>query len=222
MATEFVLNAEHRTDLGKGASRRLRHTGKVPAIIYGSGKEPTPITFEHNELAHQIESEAFFSRILKVKLDGKDQSAIVKDLQRHPSKPVILHIDLQRISATETIRVNVPIHFLNEEESPGVREGGLISHNITEVEIQCLPANLPEFIEADLSELDLNEIYHLTDLKLPEGVEIVELTHGESHDQAVASVHIPRAVQEIDETETDVDATEAEGDAAEGDADAAE
>ncbi|VAW93923.1 LSU ribosomal protein L25p [hydrothermal vent metagenome] len=219
MSAEFVLNAEHRADMGKGASRRLRQTGKVPAIIYGSGKEPTPIMFDHNELAHQVANEAFFSHILKVNLDGKEQNAIVKDLQRHPSHPIIMHIDLQRISASETIRVNVPIHFINEELSPGVREGGLISHNISEVEVQCLPANLPEFIEADLGELDLNAIYHLTDLKLPKDVEIVELTHGDSHDQAVASVHMPRAVQETDEVEAgETDA--AEGEAAEGDADA--
>jgi len=220
MSAEFVLNAELRADMGKGASRRLRHAGKVPAIIYGSGKEPTPITLEHNELAHQIENEAFFSHILSVKLDGKDESAIVKDLQRHPSHPIIMHIDLQRISANETIRVNVPIHFINEELSPGVREGGLISHSISEVEVQCLPGKLPEYIEADLSELDLNDIYHLTDLKLPEGVEIVELTHGESHDQAVASVHMPRAVKETDETE--VAGTEAEGTPAEGDAESSD
>ncbi len=220
MSAEFILNAELRADMGKGASRRLRHAGKVPAIIYGSGKEPTPITLEHNELAHQIENEAFFSHILSVKLDGKDESAIVKDLQRHPSRPIIMHIDLQRISATETIRVNVPIHFINEEQSPGVREGGLISHSISEVEVQCLPGNLPEYIEADLSALDLNAIFHLTDLQLPEGVEIVELTHGESHDQAVASVHIPRAAKEVDEDEAI--APEAEGEAAEGDAESSD
>ncbi len=221
MSAEFVLNAELRADMGKGASRRLRHAGKVPAIIYGSGKEPTPITLEHNELAHQIENEAFFSHILSVKLEGKDESAIVKDLQRHPSRPIIMHMDLQRISATETIRVNVPIHFINEEQSPGVREGGLISHSISEVEVQCLPANLPEYIEADLGELDLNSIYHLTDLKLPEGVEIVELTHGESHDQAVASVHIPRAAKEETE-EGEAGAPAAEGEAAEGDAESSD
>ena len=221
MSNEFVLNAELRADMGKGASRRLRHAGKVPAIIYGSGKEPTPITLEHNELAHQVDNEAFFSHILSVKLDGKDESAIVKDLQRHPSRPIIMHMDLQRISATETIRVNVPIHFINEELSPGVREGGLISHSISEVEIQCLPGKLPEYIEADLGELDLNAIFHLTDLKLPEGVEIVELTHGESHDQAVASVHMPRAAKETDEDEAVV-GTDAEGEAAEGDAESSE
>ncbi len=203
MSTDFVLNAEPRTDMGKGASRRLRHAGKVPAIMYGAGKDPTPICLEHNELAHQLENEAFFSHILAVKLDGKEESAIVKDLQRHPSKPIIMHMDLQRVSANEEIRVSVPLHFLNEATAPGVREGGLVTHNITEVEVQCLPKDLPEFIEVDLGNLELNEICHLTDIKLPSGVEIVELTHGEEHDQAVASIHMPRAAKE--ETEEGIE-----------------
>ena len=198
MSAEFVLNAELRSDLGKGASRRLRQSGKVPAVIYGAGKEPTPITLEHNELAHQVENEAFFSHILTVKLGGKDESAVVKDLQRHPSRPFILHMDLQRVSATDKIRVHVPVHFINESLAPGVKAGGLVTHMITEIEVQCLPADLPEFIEADLSALELNGIYHLTDFKLPKGVEIVELTHGESHDQAVASIHVTRAAKEAD------------------------
>jgi len=201
MSNDFVLNAELRTDTGKGASRRLRLDGKVPAILYGAGKEPTAITLTHNELAHQIENEAFFSHILKVNLGGNGEQAIVKDLQRHPSRPIIMHIDLQRVSATEKIRVNVPVHFINEDIAPGVKEGGLITHNLTEVEVACLPANLPEFIEADLSGLELNAIFHLSDLKLPEGTELVELSHGEGHDQAVASVHMPRAAKETTEEE---------------------
>jgi len=196
MANDFVLNAELRTDMGKGASRRLRHAGKVPAILYGAGEEPTALTLEHNQLAHQIENEAFFSHILKVKVAGKDRQAIVKDLQRHPSRPIIMHIDLQRVSAKEKIRVQVPIHFVNEEKSPGVHEGGLVAHMLTEVEVACLPADLPEYIEADLSELAINDIFHLSDLKLPKGAELVELSHGEGHDQAVASVHLPRAAKE--------------------------
>jgi len=210
MSVKFELNAEPRADLGKGASRRLRHAGKVPAIIYGVG-EPTPIMFEHNEVAHQIDNEAFFSHILTINFDGKSESAIIKDLQRHPSKPIVLHMDLQRVSATETIRVNVPIHFINEEAGPGVYAGGLVTHMISEVEVQCLPGILPEYIEADLGKLEIGDIYHLSDLIAPEGVEIVELTHGDSHDQAVASVHLPRAaIEETDEAEAEVPA---EGDA---------
>ena len=206
MSEDFVLNAELRADTGKGASRRLRHAGKVPAILYGAGKEPTALTLIHNELAHQVENEAFFSHILKVNVDGKGEQAIVKDLQRHPSRPVIMHIDLQRVSATEKIRVQVPIHFVNEDKAPGVKEGGLITHSVTEVEIACLPGNLPEYIEVDLSGLELNDIFHLTDIKLPEGTELVELTHGEGHDQPVASVHMPRAAKETSEEEEGAEA----------------
>ena len=195
--TDFVLTAELRNDMGKGASRRLRSTGMVPAILYGGHKDPTSITLIHNELVHQLSNEAFFSHILTVKLDGQDESAIVKDVQRHPSKPVILHIDLQRVSATENIRVHVPLHFINANIAPGVKEsGGIVTHNLIEVEVQCLPKDLPEFIEVDLGNMALNEIIHLSDLKLPAGVELVELSHGESHDQAVASIHLPRAAKE--------------------------
>jgi len=197
--SDFVLTAELRNDMGKGASRRLRGAGKVPAILYGGHKEPTSISLIHNELQHQLENEAFFSHILTVKLDGNEESAIVKDVQRHPSKPLILHMDLQRVSATENIRVHVPLHFINEATSPGVKAGGLVAHSMIEVEVQCLPKNLPEFIEVDLANLELNEIVHLSDLKLPADVELVELLHGGEHDQAVASIHMPRAAKESTE-----------------------
>jgi large subunit ribosomal protein L25 len=199
--TDFILTAEMRNDMGKGASRRLRGAGKVPAILYGGHKEPTSISLIHNELAHQLANEAFFSHILTIKLGSGEENAIVKDVQRHPSKPVILHIDLQRVSATENIRVHVPLHFINAATAPGVKEsGGVVAHSLIEVEVQCLPKNLPEFIEVDLGNLGLNQIIHLTDLKLPPGVELVELLHGEAHDQAVASIHLPRAAKEAEET----------------------
>jgi len=197
--TDFVLTAEPRNDMGKGASRRLRGAGKVPAILYGGHKDPTSISLIHNELVHQLENEAFFSHILTVNLGGNEESAIVKDIQRHPSKPLILHMDLQRVSATENIRVHVPLHFINEATAPGVKEGGLVTHSLIEVEVQCLPKNLPEFIEIDLANLGLNEIVHLSDIKLPSGVALVELLHGEEHDQAVASIHLPRAAKESTE-----------------------
>lgn len=203
MSTDFVLNAESRADMGKGASRRLRHAGKVPAILYGTGKEPTPISLGHNELAHQLENEAFFSHILTIKLGGQDESVIIKDLQRHPSRPVILHADFQRVSATEKIHVHVPLHFLNEATSPGVRAGGLVTHSIIEVEVACYPKDLPEYLEVDLGDLELDAICHLSDIKIPEGVEVVELSHGEGHDQAVASIHMPRAVKEEETTEAE-------------------
>jgi len=192
----FVLEAEARNDLGKGASRRLRRLGKVPAVLYGSGKEPTALSVEHTDLLHKLENEAFFSHILTVKVGGTEESAIVKDLQRHPSKPRVLHMDLQRVSASEKIRVHIPLHFSNEEQSPGVKEGGLVTHNVTETEIACLPKDLPEYLEVDLINLDLDGIIHLSDIKLPAGVELVELSHGEGHDQPVAAIHLPRAAKE--------------------------
>jgi len=199
MSTDFVLNAESRNDLGKGASRRLRRTDKVPAIIYGSGKDPKAIMLVHHEVANQLENEAFYSHILTLNVDGKAEKAILKDLQRHPSRPIIMHMDFQRVSANEKIRVHVPLHYINEATSPGVREGGLVTHNMTDVEVHCLPKDLPEFIEVDLGNLEVNGIFHLTDIKLPSGVELIELTHGEGHDQPVAAIHMPRAAKESSE-----------------------
>ena len=199
MAENYILEAESRDDLGKGASRRLRRTGKVPGIMYGAGKEPTSISLNHNELFHHLENEAFFSHILTVKLGGKEESVILKDLQRHPSKPVINHIDLQRVNANETIRMNVPLHFMNEDTAPGVQEGGLVAHSISEIEISCLPKDLPEFIEVDLGNLVMDGIFHMSDIVAPSGVELVEMSHGADHDQPVASIHMPRAVKEEEE-----------------------
>jgi len=215
MAENFILEAEPRDDLGKGASRRLRRTGKVPAIMYGAGKEPTSISLDQNKLAHHLENEAFFSHILTVKLNGKEDSAILKDVQRHPSKPVINHIDLQRVNANETIRMNVPLHFMNEDTAPGVQEGGLVTHSISEIEISCLPKDLPEFIEADLGALELDGIFHMSDISAPSGVELVELSHGADHDQPVASIHMPRAVKEEEEAPSEA-AAAAEGGEEEG------
>ena len=195
----FVLVAEARNDLGKSASRRLRRQGKVPTILYGAGKEPTSLSVGHNDLLHKLENEAFFSHILTVQIGGSTENAIIKDLQRHPSKPVVLHMDLQRVNMSEKIRVHIPLHFTNEDTSPGVRAGGIVTHSQTETEITCLPKDLPEFLEVELGNLELDGIIHLSDIKLPAGVEIVELTHGEGHDQPVASIHLPRAAKEAEE-----------------------
>ena len=217
MSESFVVEAEPRTDLGKGASRRLRREGKVPGVIYGAGKEPVSITLTHNELAHQLENEAFFSHILTVKVGKNEDQAILKDLQRHPSKPVVLHVDLQRVSAKEKIRVHVPLHFLNEETSPGVKAGGLVSHHITEVEVSCLPADLPEYIEVDLGDLELEGNVHLSDISIPSGTELVELSHGEGHDQSVITIHLPRGAHEEEEEEAEaVEAAEVAPAAGEG------
>ena len=199
MAISFELNAEPRSDMGKGASRRLRHAGKVPAIIYGGSKDPEALTLSHNEVLRSLEHEAFYSHILTVKIGGSETQAILRDLQRHPSKAVILHMDLQRVSATEKLKTQVPVHLLGEEAAPGVKEGGLVSHDLTEVAVECLPKDLPEYIEVDLSALEIGESIHLSGLTVPEGVTLTELARGEDHDSSVVSIHVKRIVEEIEE-----------------------
>ena len=198
MSVDFTLNAELRDEQqqGKGASRRLRKNGKVPAIIYGGGEDPVSVTFDHDKLAHSLEQEAFYSHILTVDVAGKSQRAILRDLQRHPYKPTVLHMDLMRVREDTAINVHVPLHFKNEDSCPGVKlEGGVISHNIVEVEVSCLPKDLPEFIEVDAAELKLNDSLHLSDIKVADGVTIVEFAHGEGHDHVVVSVHAKRQAE---------------------------
>jgi len=215
MSLNFELEASIRQDLGKGASRRLRHDNKVPAIIYGGNAPPMALVMEHNKVMHSLENEAFYSHILTIKIDGKAEKAVLKDLQRHPYKPAILHLDLQRVNADEKLRMNVPLHFIGEDVAPGVKQaGGVISHLINDVEIACLPRDLPEFIEVDVSGLELNETLHLSDLKLTSGVDLVELQHGPEHDQPVVSIHLPRGAKESDADEveaTDEGEVESEG-----------
>jgi large subunit ribosomal protein L25 len=199
MAISFELNAEPRSDTGKGASRRLRHAGKVPAIIYGGSKDPEPLTLSLNEVIRNLEHEAFYSHILNVKVGSATTRAVLRDLQRHPSRPVILHMDLQRVSESEKIKMQVPLHFLGEDVAPGVKEGGLVSHELTEVEVECLPRDLPEYIDIDISALELGESVHLSELTVPEGVTLLELTRGEGHDQALVSIHVRRGGAEEEE-----------------------
>ncbi len=197
MQENFELICEVRTAEGKGASRRLRREGKVPAILYGGSEAPVPLTLSHNELMKHLEHEAFYSHILTVKHDGKSEKAVLRDVQRHPAKPVVLHIDLLRVSESETLRMNVPLHFLNEETCVGVKQGGgIVSHLMTEVEVSCMPKDLPEYIEVDLADLNVGDSIHLSGLKLPAGVELVELMHGPEHDQAVVNIHLPRGAIE--------------------------
>lgn len=199
MSVDFNITAETRSDMGKGASRRLRHTGKVPAVIYGAGKDAASITIDHNSLFHHLEHEAFYSHILNITVDGKKEKAVLKDLQRHPFKPTILHADFLRVSDKEKLRMNIPLHFIGGEDAPGVRiDGGMITHNVSDVEISCLPGDLPEYLEVDLSELELEHSLHLSDIKLPKGVEIVQLTHGADHDLPIAAIHKTRAVADDD------------------------
>jgi large subunit ribosomal protein L25 len=207
----FELNAETRQDVGKGASRRLRRDGKLPGVIYGSNKDAESITLRHDDVIHQLENEAFYSHILTLNVDKKPEKVVLKDLQRHPYKPSVMHIDFQRISDTEKLTMRVPLHFVNEEKCVGVKTGGgVISHIMTELEISCFPKNLPEYIEVDMLEIDVGEAIHLGDIQLPEGVEIYALLHGGDAAQSVASVQIPRVVEEEDEA-----VESEEGDAAE-------
>jgi len=212
MSATFTLTAELRTDTGKGASRRLRHANRVPAIIYGTDKAPSMLTFKHNELVHACEDEAFFSHILTIDVDGTAEKVIIKDMQRHPAKMQIMHADFQRIDENQALHVNVPLHFLNEESCVGVKAGGIVSHLITELEISCLPADLPEYIEIDMAAIDVGESIHLTDIILPEGVSNVALMQVDhDHDQPVASIHIPRG--EVEPEEVVSEEGEAEGEA---------
>jgi len=204
MSQEFDLIAELREDQGKGASRRLRHEGKVPAIIYGAGRPPRMLAFDHNQVIQQLEQESFYSSVLTIKVGDKSQAAIVKDIQRHPSKRQVLHMDFQRIVAGEKIRMNVPIHFLNQEVAVGVKQGGgSVSHLMSDVEVVCLPKDLPEYLEVDIANLDLNEMIHLSEIKLPAGVEIPELAQGPEHDHAVVSIHPTRARADTEEGEAE-------------------
>jgi large subunit ribosomal protein L25 len=204
MSQEFDLIAELREDQGKGASRRLRHEGKVPAIIYGAGRPPRMLAFDHNQVLQELEQESFYSSVLTIKVGDKSQAAIVKDIQRHPSKRQVLHMDFQRIVADEKIRMNVPIHFLNQEVAVGVKQGGgSVSHLMSDVEVICLPKDLPEYLEVDIANLGLNEMIHLSEIKLPAGVEIPELAQGPEHDHAVVSIHPTRARAEADEEEAE-------------------
>jgi len=200
MSENFTVEAQLRADMGKGASRRLRHQGMVPGIVYGTSKAPLSIMVDHNKVIHHIENEAFFSHILELSIDGKAEKVVIKDMQRHPAKRTVLHMDFLRVSATEAIRMHVPLHFTGEEIAPGIKTGGgIASHLVTDVEVSCLPADLPEYMEVDMSALDVGDSLHLSDIQVPKGVELVELSHGEEHDSAIANIHMPRAAVEEEE-----------------------
>ncbi len=192
---EFELHADVRSEQGKGAVGRLRREGRVPAIMYGAGKEPMPIKLAENVLRRQLSHEAFFSHVLTVKVDGREEKAVIKSLQRHPATERILHLDLLRVSETQRITMLVPIHFENEEDSPGRRAGGSVSHHTTEVEITCLPKDLPEFLAVDALHMNIGDSIHLSQIPLPEGVEIPALAQGPEHDQPVVSIQVSRVTE---------------------------
>jgi len=192
----FELAGEPRPQLGRTDSRRLRRAGKVPAIMYGGGEAPEALTLNHNALKNQMGREAFYTSILTLKIGSKSQQVIVKDVERHPVTPQIMHLDFQRVREDVEITLSVRLHFVGEAEAKGVKdEGGVVDHLMTDVEIRCLPRYLPEYLELDVSPLELNQIYHLSDIKLPEGVTLVQLAGG--HDHPVVAINPPRA-EEID------------------------
>lgn len=197
---QFEISAEKRSDQGKGASRRLRRTGKAPGILYGAGKAPQPIQVSNNEMLQHLEQEAFYSHILILKLDGAQEKVVLKDLQRHPYKPIILHMDLLRVDEAKKLYMRVPLHFINENICAGVKTaGGVISHLMTDLEVSCLPKDLPEYIAVDIAEMNLGDTLHVKELKLPGGVEVAG-----DPEQAVVSCHLPKVVTEEVPVEAEV------------------
>ena len=195
MKAAFELAGEPRAQLGRTDARRLRKAGKVPAVMYGGGEAPESLVLDHNALRNQMSREAFYTSILTLKLGSKTQQVVVKAVERHPARPQIMHLDFQRIREDEEITLDVRIHFLNEANAKGVKEqGGVVDHLMTDVEVRCLPRYLPEYLEIDVTDLELNQIYHLSDIKLPEGVSLVALAHG--HDHPVVAVNPPRREEE--------------------------
>ncbi len=223
MSDDFDLIAEIREDQGKGASRRLRHQGLVPAIIYGAGRPPRSLTFDHNRVIQQLANESFYSSVLNIKVGEKSQAAILKDVQRHPSKALIMHMDFQRIVEDQEIKMLVPIHFLGEDVAPGVKlGGGKVMHLINELEIVCLPKHLPEYLDIDVSELELDAMLKMSDIKLPEGVSIPALAQGEEADRPVVTIQVIKEVVIEEEEELEPGAVPVEGEEAPEDAASAE
>ena len=209
MSAKFELTAEPRAAKGTGASRRLRRSGKVPAILYGAGKDPMTVALDQNVMIRHLANEKFHTSILTVKVGAESDQAILRDWHMHPYKPVVMHVDLQRISATEKIHMKVPLHFTGQDVAPGVKlDGGIVTHLMTEVDITCLPKDLPEFLTVDMSALHINESVHLSNIKLPEGVSITSLAHG-GDDLAVGAITVIKVVEEAP-----VVAAPAEGEAA--------
>ena len=208
--SDFELTAEVREDTGKGASRRLRRLAdQIPAILYGGEQAPTPLSMIRKDLEHALENEAFYSHILTLHVGGKKEKAILKDLQRHPAKDRVMHADFMRVSDDVAIKVNIQLHFVNEDQAPGVtHEDGVVQHGETEIEILCLPGDMPEYIEVDLTGMNIGDTIHLTDLKLPKGVEATALTHGDEQDLLIASIMPPVKEEELEELEPEVAADE--------------
>jgi large subunit ribosomal protein L25 len=212
MTNSIVINATPRADVGKGASRRLRRNNGVPAVLYGAKKEAQSLLLQHHEIIKALENEQIYTQLFKLNIDGEMHSVRLRDIQRHAYKPKILHMDFQRITGNERLHVKIPLHFINEENSPAVKDGAIVAHQIKEVEIICPALHIPAFLEVDLSNLAVDQILHLSDLTLPADAVIVALTHGESHNLPVAAAHMPRAViEEVEETPAAEEAAAPEG-----------
>ncbi|SMN16578.1 LSU ribosomal protein L25p [uncultured Candidatus Thioglobus sp.] len=219
----IIVNATVRKDQGKGASRRLRHQQQVPAIVYGAGKEPSTITLNVHEITHLLENEETYTSVLDLTIDKKIQPVIIKDLQRHPAKNIVTHMDFLRVDMNKEIITNIPLHFIGEEDNEAMRLGAILNQFVTAIEVSCLPANLPNAIEVDISNLDMGEHISLTGITMPEGVVILALTHGdiEAHDQSVVAVQEPKLM--VEEAVVETESTEGEegtDDKAKGDSDA--
>jgi large subunit ribosomal protein L25 len=220
MSTNFVINARSREDTGKGASRRLRRqSGEVPAIIYGGKKHAEKISILHKDITKALENEAVYSSIISLSIDGKAEDTIIKDIQRHPAKQVILHLDFLRVSKTTKLQTRVPLNFLNEDICIGVKmSGGLIAHTMTDIEVSCLPKDLPESIDVDMEQIDVGQIVHLSNIKMPSGVESVSLSQGAEYDLTVATVNKQKAAdieEALDSDEADDDNAESEKESSE-------
>lgn len=216
----FELDAEVREDMGKGASRRLRRSGtKVLGILYGGQEDALPIVLEHRHVSKALENPTVYSHILTLNIKGKAQKVVLKDIQRHPNRPQIQHMDFQRIRADQALTMHVPLKFHGELDAPGLKEGGVISKAMVEVEIRCLPDNLPEYIDVDVSHMQMNDVLHLSDLKLPKGVELTAMSHGHDNNLPLVSIHMPKVVAEEEVPVETAEAPAAEG--AEGAAPAA-
>lgn len=203
----FELEGEIRSEAGRTSSRRLRRLNRIPATVYGGGQAPVSISLDHNRLVHEMDREAFSTSILTITIGKDSQSVVVKEVQRHPAKSHVVHLDFQRVVEDEEITLHVPVHFLGEAEARGVKEqGGVVEHIISDVEISCLPRHLPEFLELDVSGLGLNEIMHLSDIKFPEGVASVALEHGQDH--PLVAINPPRR-EEVEEEVVEEEAVEA-------------
>lgn len=197
--SSFDFKAEVRSRFGTRSARAMRRNKRIPAVLYGAGRDPVLFSLDQNDAQKKLESEAVYSHILTISIGGKQENVILKDLHRHPSLNSILHMDFQRVSKTDKLRVRVPLHFVGEEDSVGVKKGGVVTHNIVDMEVSCLPEDLPEFIEVDLSSIDLGDSIHLSEIVVPEGVEIQALMHGAEHDPLVASVLTAKIEVEVED-----------------------